>query len=532
MKKILSILTIFTSTLSIAQNWEWAKLNTPADASSGMNIMTGPDGKVYGAGNFHLSLSLTNSVTLGGLHPAFVAKFDTAGLCQWAQQINVTNGCGCTNGSAGAKVVGFDSGGNIIVAGFYCGCSADFGNGVTTTDWDYVMYVAKFNSSGQCQWAKTKPSTNSDILFDVTIDAQDNIYMSFDNFANGVTFCGLSFNSGAYVIKINSSGNGIWKKLTGTTTGYGITSLKYDKNRLYCSGAFGGTATIGTNTYTASGSNDAFVAVMDTAGTILKSSRLNAAGNESPSGLCMIGNTKFCFLAQTTGSSVTVGSYTVNTGTGKDKSFLISYDTALNVINARTTATDSLGQGNQIYSDKFGHIYVLAGNYGTTGFGNLTSVPAGSHIISMDYNLHNYWRLESVNGCVAPDTLGNIYIVDIFTTSQTYGSTTLSATNGITLGKIRNAFSGLGGRMAQNNSISVYPNPSEGLFNLRMGTIIKHKQSINISLWDINGKLIENVPFTQVDDFTLQVNLESYAKGLYMIKAQIDGVFYSAKLEK
>ena len=134
-----------------------------------------------------------------------------------------------------------------------------------------------------------------------------------------------------------------------------------------------------------------------------------------------------------------------------------------------------------------------------------------------------------------PDTLGNIYILDAFTTSANYGSSlSETAANGITLGKIHNAWStGTGGaRMAQTNTMQVYPNPSGGLFNLQLGTNVKHNNA-KITLYDISGRLIaDNIPFTKQDENTLQIDLTKYVEGSYIIKAEVDNVLYSAKLER
>ncbi len=502
---------------------------------AGMNIMVGPDGNVYAAGGFQSSIDLGNSQSISGGADGFVAKFDTAGLCQWKQKIAITAGCGCTNPTNGATLRGFDSQGNLLISGMYCGCGANFGSGITTTDVSNTMYIAKYNPLGQCLWAKTKPSTINDAIVDITTDAQDNIYISIYNYAMGVTFCGLTFpNQANYIAKINSNGVSIWSFSTGTS--YEITNMTFYKNRLYCAGLFAGTSTLGTNTYTANGSGDGFILAMDTSGAILRSTIITGPGIETPTSMCYASN-KICLLSQAS-PSVAVGTYTINTGSGMDITFLVSFDTSLNVINARNTANDNKGSGASLTADKFGGIYVLVNNSATTGFGNLLNVPADRHVIKMDANLNNFWYKESVGGIgggsVAPDTLGNIYIIDNFNNSANYGPLSNTATGfGITLGKIQRTLTPIGGPAGrQNNNMSVYPNPSAGLFNLKLTNAIKNNNSIKIILYDINGKMLDNIPFTKNDETTLQINLSAYAQGNYIIKAEVDGILYSAKLER
>ncbi len=248
----------------------------------------------------------------------------------------------------------------------------------------------------------------------------------------------------------------------------------------------------------------------------------------------MVTNNKVILLSQTTSSSIVAGTYTLNTSSSKDKTFLVSLDTSLNVLNARNTANDSLGSGSGLYNDKWGGIYLTTNSYGTTGFGNLNNVSAGRSIIKMDASLNCFWYLQNVSTCVAPDTLGNVYIVDGFNVSATYGPFTVNtAGHGKTLGKIQNTLTPIGGPAGkQTNNMQVYPNPSAGLFNLKLANAIKNNNGIKIILYDVNGKLVDNIPFIKNDETTLQINLSSYAQGNYIIKAEVDGILYSSKLER
>jgi hypothetical protein len=558
MKKIITIIVLVVSLNIQSQTWEWVKLiqpsnvNTNPSSVSSMAIKVSPhDGYVYAAGTFNNSLNLGNSQVLNGNQDGYIAKFDTAGACQWSQRVYVTaQGCGCNieGNTSSLGIVGFDSNGNIIVAGSYCGCGETYGSSVTTSATGYNLILAKYSPAGVCLWAKTKPGafdTSTGQTFDdfygFAIDDADNLYVTMFNYATSTTFCGLSFSIAAdYLFKVNTNGVGIWKKATDnnsvTTTGYAITSLQYYNKRIYAGASYLGTQAFGTYTFTSSGSTDVANLKMDTAGNILAAADIKGTGTELNTNLAISKN-KVIFLSNTqNGSSVvTIGTHTINTGSGQDQTFLVSYDTSLNIKNYRNTANDNKGSGQNLFNDNYGDIFVMASNGATTSFGNLSSVPAGSHIIKMNDTLTNYWHMESVNFCASPDALGNLYIIDNFTTSATYGPLTNTASGaGITLGKISNAFTtGMGGRMAaQTSTLQVYPNPSTGLFNLQLGTNVKHNNA-KITLYDISGRVIaDNIPFTKQDESTLQIDLSTFAEGSYIIKAEVDNVLYSAKLER
>src|SRR6202008_3788149 len=150
------IIFVFLSSLMEAQNWLWANQFQPSDNMAGMGIKAALDGNLYCGGAFHLGVTFNNgkSVSGSGYQDGFVARFDSSGLCQWVQKISATSGCGCTSMGTGAGVAGFDSQGNIIVTGSYCGCSASFGSGITSSSFGYNIFIAKYTPQGQCLWVQ------------------------------------------------------------------------------------------------------------------------------------------------------------------------------------------------------------------------------------------------------------------------------------------------------------------------------------------------------------------------------------------
>jgi len=75
-----------------------------------------------------------------------------------------------------------------------------------------------------------------------------------------------------------------------------------------------------------------------------------------------------------------------------------------------------------------------------------------------------------------------------------------------------------------NDIISIYPNPSEGVFNLQL----KNLSNLNFDLYDITGKTImRKIPVESNDFF---INLKQYQKGLYFIKFKSDIGIITKKL--
>ncbi|MBM3917758.1 MAG: T9SS type A sorting domain-containing protein, partial [Sphingomonadales bacterium] len=80
---------------------------------------------------------------------------------------------------------------------------------------------------------------------------------------------------------------------------------------------------------------------------------------------------------------------------------------------------------------------------------------------------------------------------------------------------------GLNENSIPDNTITLYPNPTNGLVNVE----IQNRTIQNIKLYDLQGRLIKETSESQFD-------LSTYSNGTYFIRAQTDKGFYSYKLIK
>ena len=75
-----------------------------------------------------------------------------------------------------------------------------------------------------------------------------------------------------------------------------------------------------------------------------------------------------------------------------------------------------------------------------------------------------------------------------------------------------------------NKNINIYPNPSEGVFTIKMKNIL----DFHYEIFDISGKLITNKIDVTVNSF--EINLSKYAKGIYFLKLQSNKGVITKKL--
>lgn len=65
--------------------------------------------------------------------------------------------------------------------------------------------------------------------------------------------------------------------------------------------------------------------------------------------------------------------------------------------------------------------------------------------------------------------------------------------------------------------ISIYPNPSQGIFNISGRKV---KEDVQISIYQVNGKLVYRSVDKLSGNFDERVNISGFAKGLYFVKIQ------------
>ncbi len=195
----------------------------------------------------------------------FVAKYNTNGTLQW-----ITPG-----GSSDSAETSFgmevrtDNAGNIFVAGSFTG-TADFGSSVQlTSSGSDDIFLAKYNSSGVCQWAKKAGGSGSDAAMGLDLDSDGNIFISggfegTSNFGNGKSLTS-SGNTDAFVAKYNSSGECQWaKKAGGSGLDYSTKAALDDGGNLFAAGAFSGNADFGNSVnMNSNGGTDIFAAKYD-----------------------------------------------------------------------------------------------------------------------------------------------------------------------------------------------------------------------------------------------------------------------------
>lgn len=190
--------------------------------SSGTLIGINRFGGSYYDDAYGITLDNSGNIILTGLLNNFegvnilIVKFDPAFNVVWSVTELVTEFIGSGNS------VGTDNAGNVYITGAFEG-TAYFNDGASstialtsTTPFAPDIFVAKYNSSGQLQWAVSEGGTFDDYGIGIAVTSSGIFYVSgwFKDSALGLNSAG---EADAFLAKFSASGSLLWAKREGSS---------------------------------------------------------------------------------------------------------------------------------------------------------------------------------------------------------------------------------------------------------------------------------------------------------------------------
>jgi hypothetical protein len=172
---------LFICKLDAGGNFVWAKAIGGATDDISLAIALDASNNVYTTGyfdsgptDFDPGAGVYTLTAQGGNEDIFISKLDANGNFVWAKQMG-----GAVNDYAYS--LGLDPGGNVYTTGNFAGTS-DFDPGVgvyNLTSAGYRdIYVSKLDASGNFAWARRMGGLYDDAAEAITVDANNNVYMT------------------------------------------------------------------------------------------------------------------------------------------------------------------------------------------------------------------------------------------------------------------------------------------------------------------------------------------------------------------
>lgn len=306
--------------------------------------------------------------------------------------------------------VAVDSLGNVVVVGDTFG-SVNGG----TLQGSMDGFVAKYDADGVLLWSNQIGTADFDRYFGVTVDSSDNVYAIG---ASQGSLAATNLGSNDIILtKHDSAGNLVWMKQFGTTGADLGHSVATDSlGNVYICGETSGSLAASNTSF----NSDAYVAKLDTAGTILWEDQFSSStqlGNgEDCKDIVVDANDETYITGYTPGALVA--------GASGDEFYVKKYDAAGAVAWLAQRDSVYLNAANSIAVDAAGNSYIA----GTGGLDAPISGLEDAFIVKFDATGVEQWAAlsqstgrESFDG-IAVDDAGNV-----FASGFTDGS--LAATN-------------------------------------------------------------------------------------------------------
>lgn len=522
---------------SFGQTFQWAKQIGGAGWDEGTSIKTDNNNNVYitgvfiGTVDFDPGAGVFNLTSIGE-KDAFICKLDAAGNFLWAKQYG---------GSAyvdDKTALAIDVAGNLYITGSFLGI-ADFDPGpgtfnLTSIGSDRDIFVQKLDADGNFMWVKQMgapyvplsptPAHSSAIA----ADAGGNIYITgyFDGTVDFDPHPVATFNmtthrntSDIFICKLDTDGNFIWARQFSGTQGQGGVGYAIDVDaagNVYSTGTIGGRVDFdpGQDTFylntSAPFQTEIYVSKLDAAGNFVWA---KAMGSGEGSAIAVSADNHI----YSSGWFPSISTPVIN-----------KHDTAGNLLWAR-----QLGgiNGKSIVLDNTGHVYIAGSCGGTNDFDpgpgmfNLTAANSDSYISKLDTSGHFVWAGllgggDQVNiNSITTDKDNNLYTTGFFNetadfdpSSSIFNLSSPAVGYDIFIHKLGvNNVSAVQPPSFE-NSIKVYPNPTEGNLTLEFE---REYNGLHIVLRNVLGQEINTNVVRSHNRIEVQIN---ESNGMYFLE--------------
>lgn len=444
--------------------------------SKGNSLLQTPDGGYLCVG--------ATSVYSNGTSDVFIFKTDSSGAFQWLKSYGGLN-------IDIANHITHTPDGNYLV----CGYTNSKGNG------GYDAYLLKIDGNGDTLWTKTYGGADWDFGNEVYCTAAGNIYIAGQTYSFGKA-------SQGYLIKTDAQGTLIYEKNFGGVADESFTALAPAFNNTVALAGY-------TNSY-GSGLNDGYIIFSDTLGTVVDSLLMGGAKNEELND-----------IQPAAGNGLIAAGYSASYNANNNQDiYEVRIDSLYNMLwhaefggAVANAIAPSFSQGN----------YTVAGYSTNISSGNPTTAFIWIGTTPPNAWLPNFCPFKNFNS--KPDVINDIIKVPggwcaIGTTenmSPGLSAAFLLKTNYDITACAENYILSL--KNTPTFNFSIYPNPTDGLFNITFKQNIK---SLNVNVYNALGQQVFSKAYKNIA--TIAEDFNSLDNGLYFIQLTADDAVGTQRL--
>jgi gliding motility-associated-like protein len=170
----------FGAALTTNGTFHWAR--TFGNQSMPISTTIDDDGNTYFNGTFWADFSLDGkSAVATGQYTLFYARMDNLGTCSWLTSVKQTESPDASPNIVQYGAMKADANGNLFVGGHYF-MSAEFGNNVlhgsTTNEHATSLYISKFDSDGNVDWAVPRVNHSTGNSIDNSVIKNNTVFVA------------------------------------------------------------------------------------------------------------------------------------------------------------------------------------------------------------------------------------------------------------------------------------------------------------------------------------------------------------------
>ncbi len=280
---------LFVGKIAANGNTVWAKQIGGIAADEITALTTDAVDNVLCAGNFRLAATFDTLILTATTNPRaiFLAKYDASGRIIWVQAID---GAGLKDITA----LTCDPSGNIFATGFFEG-TLNIGDTLLQAAGRTDLFVAKFSPAGRLQWALRQGQQGDTRGLTIGLTRSEDIILAgYFNDTTRIADTVLTANTAdrdLFITRINKDGQPRWAKKAGGVFDKDVTALTLDEqDNIYLTGYLVGVMRLSADLaiQSATGRPDFFVVKYSPDGTPLRARALGGTAIQQAMDICWL----------------------------------------------------------------------------------------------------------------------------------------------------------------------------------------------------------------------------------------------------
>ena len=521
MKKLVATLAVGLLCISLhaqTANYEWLKSFSGSKDDVARGVCLDSVSNAYVTGSFSATTSIGGqTLTSIGATDIFIAKFSSNGNLVWAKSF----------GSVSldyAFDIDCEPEGNFIITGGFRQSMTLLPNTTLSSTGGFDLFTAKFNTNGDCVWAKTATGTSSEYGNEIVTTFNGNVAVIGDTQGTMIiesdTLIHLD-STDLFVVKYDANGNKIWSKgLPGMDNAGGRAISSDGFENTYIAGSFEGDIIMDTLVLnsTTPPNNDIFISKFSPGGVLIWAKQFGGTGDDYARGIGIDASGNI-YVSGVFSNSIDFDGLLL-TAAGSSDIFLIKMDSNGNIIWCKKIGNNGAEEGCEIEVNEIGEVFITGGfsQSITLDLTNFNSIGLRDVFIAkLDSSGNFIWaksagsNQDDVNYAIGLNGINeDLCTVGTYSGTFTDGIHSITSIGGVDsyISKIQiNNILGINTIASGNRILIVYPNPANRFIN------VDCKKGYQI--FSSTGQLIK-----QSSQSTSKINISDLPIGLYILKSE------------